>query len=87
MELLRHGFTWQERLYERDAERHDRGPLTVEGYTVPTGEVLSVTGGVNSFSGASGFVEEGRIGTNVTGCPNFRAKFHIQLGLLRGASD
>jgi hypothetical protein len=51
--------------------------LTAEGYAMPTGELLSVTGGINGFSGASGFIEEAAFGTNVTGCPNFRAKFKL----------
>ena len=49
--------------------------LTVEGYALPSGERLSVTGGIGSFRGASGDVEEAPFGTNVSGCPNFRAKF------------
>jgi hypothetical protein len=58
--------------------------LTVEGYDVlPSGERLSVTGGIGSFRGASGDIEEGPMGTNATGCPNFRAKFHIQPGSVR----
>jgi hypothetical protein len=54
--------------------------LTVEGYTTPTGEDLSVTGGIRGFSGASGFVVEAPIGTNATGCPNFRARFRLRSG-------
>jgi hypothetical protein len=45
---------------------------------MPTGELLSVTGGIERFSGASGFVAEAPFGTNVTGCPNFRAKFRLR---------
>src|SRR5438309_1430213 len=52
--------------------------LTVEGYALPSGERLSVTGGIGSLRGASGDVEEGPLGTNVSGCPNFRAKFIFQ---------
>jgi hypothetical protein len=69
--------------------------LTVEGYAflangVPV-ERLSVTGGIGVFSGAAGDVKEGPIkegvfGVNVTGCPNFRARFTFQPGSLRGAS-
>ena len=60
------------------------GGITVEGYDVlPSGERLSVTGGIASFRGISGDLEEGPLGTNATGCPNFRAKFRIQ----RGGSD
>jgi len=57
---------------------NDGRALTAEGYTTPTGELLSVTGGIAGFSGASGFIEEGPFGTNATGCPNFRAKFKFQ---------
>jgi hypothetical protein len=66
---------------------NDGRALTVEGYTIPTGELLSLTGGIGRFSGASGFLEEGPFGTNATGCPNFRAKFNIQPGSLRGESN
>jgi hypothetical protein len=62
---------------------NDGRALTVEGYAIPTGELLSVTGGIGGFSGATGFTEEGPFGTNVSGCPNFRAKFHIQPGSVR----
>jgi hypothetical protein len=56
------------------------GSLTAEGYATPTGELLSVTGGIRSFSGASGFIVEAPFGTNVTGCPNFRATFRFRSG-------
>ena len=56
------------------------GALTSEGYATPTGELLSVTGGIRGFSGSSGFVGEAPFGTNATGCPNFRAKFHLRSG-------
>jgi hypothetical protein len=56
------------------------GALTAEGYPTPTGELLSVTGGIRSFSGASGFIVEAPFGTNVTGCPNFRATFRLRPG-------
>jgi hypothetical protein len=60
------------------------GGITAEGYDVlPSGERLSVTGGIASFRGASGDIEESPLGTNATGCPNFRVKFRIQ----RGGSD
>jgi hypothetical protein len=58
----------------------DGGALTAEGYTTPTGELLSVTGGIRGFSGASGFIVEAPFGTNATGCPNFSAKFHLRSG-------
>jgi hypothetical protein len=66
---------------------NDGQALTAEGYAIPTGELLSLTGGIGGFSGASGFVEEGPFGTNVTGCPNFRARFRIQPGSMRGVSN
>ena len=65
-----------------------RNALTAEGYistllsTVP----LSITGGIGNFSGASGDLEGTLLGTNLTGCPNFRVRFHIQPGSIRGNS-
>ena len=59
---------------------NDGRALTAEGYDLPTAGLLSVTGGIGAFSGAAGFIEEGPIGTNATGCPNFRAKIRIQRG-------
>jgi hypothetical protein len=59
---------------------NDGRALTVEGFAIPTGERLSLTGGIGAFSGAAGSVEEGPIGTNSTGCPNFKAKFAIRAG-------
>ena len=56
------------------------GALTAEGYVTPTGELMSVTGGIRGFSGASGFIVETPFGTNATGCPNFRAKFRLRSG-------
>jgi hypothetical protein len=66
---------------------NDGRALTIEGYATPTGERLSVTGGIGAFSGAAGDVEEGPLGTNVTECPNFRAKFTFQPGSVRGNSN
>jgi hypothetical protein len=64
---------------------NDGRALTVEGYNIqPEGELLSITGGIGGFSGAAGFLVEGPVGTNATGCPNFRAKFNIQAGSVRG---
>jgi hypothetical protein len=57
---------------------NDGRALTAEGYSIPGGELLSVTGGIDGFSGASGYIEEGNFGTNATGCPNFRATFRFQ---------
>jgi hypothetical protein len=59
---------------------NDGRALTAEGYDIPTGELLSVTGGIRGFSGASGYIVEAPLGTNATGCPNFRAKFRLQSG-------
>jgi hypothetical protein len=68
---------------------NDGRALTLEGYvkTGFTGELLTITGGINGFSGASGFVEEAPFADNVTGCPNFHARFHILPGSVRGASN
>jgi hypothetical protein len=63
------------------------GALTAEGYDIPTGSLLSVTGGIGAFSGASGDIQGTILGTNATGCPNFRAMFRIRPGSLHGASD
>jgi len=57
--------------------------LTAEGYDVPTdtngtGGFLSVTGGIGSFRGAAGDIQPTILGTNATGCPNFRAKFNLR---------
>jgi hypothetical protein len=68
---------------------NDGRALTVEGYfpSQGPGELLSVTGGIRGFSGASGFTEELEFGTNVTGCPNFRAKLNIEPGSVRGGPN
>jgi len=63
------------------------GALTAEGYDLPSGGLLSVTGGIGAFSGASGDIQGTILGTNASGCPNFRAMFRIRPGSLRGASD
>jgi hypothetical protein len=69
----------------------DGRAATLEGYELPNGgAALSVTGGVGGFTGASGAVQfppSVTLGTNATGCPNFRAKFHIRPGSLHGAAD
>jgi hypothetical protein len=65
----------------------DDRALTLEGYDVPTGGLLSITGGIGGFSGASGFAQGSILGTNATGCPNFRAVFRIRPGSLNGASN
>jgi len=62
-----------------------RTALTTDGYAFfPEGEgFLSVTGGIGSFRGAAGDVHGTPLGTNATGCPNFRAVFKIQPGSVR----
>jgi hypothetical protein len=66
---------------------NDGRALTAEGYDLATGGLLSVTGGIGGFRGAAGDIEGVIFGTNATGCPNFRAKFHIQPGSVRGGSN
>jgi hypothetical protein len=66
---------------------NDGRALTLEGYALPEGELLSLTGGIGGFSGAAGDVVETPFGTNVTQCPNFRATFRIQPGSARGAAN
>jgi hypothetical protein len=61
--------------------------LTAEGYDIPDGGFLSVTGGIGGFRGAAGDIQGTIFGTNITGCPNFRAKFTFQPGSIRGASN
>ena len=68
---------------------NDGRGLTAAGYpiseitaAIPM-SVLSVTGGIGGFSGASGEIQAVGFGTNVTGCPNFRAKFTFQPGSVR----
>ena len=65
----------------------DGRALTAEGYDLPAGGVLSVTGGIGGFSGAAGDLQGIILGTNATGCPNFRAQFRIQPGSVRGRSN
>jgi len=59
---------------------NDGRALTAEGWAMPTGERLTLTGGFGALSGAAGEVEEGPFGTNASGCPNFRARFTIRPG-------
>jgi hypothetical protein len=59
-----------------------RTGLTVEGYAyfqdqTPVASGFSVTGGIGPFRGATGDVRGTLLGTNVTGCPNSRAKFRL----------
>jgi hypothetical protein len=68
-----------------------RTALTVDGYAYFEGETpvrsgFSVTGGIGGFRGAAGDVQGTTLGTNVTGCPNFRATFNLVPSSVRGAS-
>lgn len=67
---------------------NDGRGLTAAGHPISeTMSGLSVTGGIGSFSGASGEIRATGFGTNATGCPNFRVKFSFQPGSIRGASN
>jgi hypothetical protein len=61
-----------------------RTALTVEGYAFFEGEALaalfSVTGGIGGLRGAAGDLQGTSLGTNATGCPNFRARFRLRRG-------
>lgn len=66
-----------------------RNALTAEGYAflqgpLPAEVLLAVTGGIGSFGGASGDIRGVSIGTNVTGCPNFRTTINLLPGSTRG---
>jgi hypothetical protein len=68
-----------------------RTALTAEGYGFPEGGLpkevlLAVTGGIGGFRGASGDIRGVRLGTNVTGCPNFRTSINLLPGSSRGSS-
>jgi hypothetical protein len=68
-----------------------RTALTVDGYAYFEGETpvrasFSITGGVGHFRGAAGDLYGTTLGTNATGCPNFRTTLHIVPGSIRGAS-
>jgi hypothetical protein len=65
----------------------DGRALTAEGYDLPNGGLLAVTGGIGRFSGAAGDIEGTIFGTNATGCPNFRTTIHLRPGSVRGTSD
>jgi hypothetical protein len=58
-------------------------PITPDGHK----SQLSVSGGIGSFMGAAGQIDAEAFGTNVTGCPNFRAKFTFQPGSIRGVTN
>lgn len=69
-----------------------RTALTVDGYAYFEGEtpvrsLFSVTGGIGHFRGATGDLHGTTLGTNATGCPNFRATFNLVAGSVRGAAD
>jgi hypothetical protein len=51
------------------------------------GAMASVTGGIGGFRGAAGDIEVSILGTNATGCPNFRVQFNLVPGSVRGASN
>ena len=68
-----------------------RTALTAEGYAFPEGGLpkevlLAVTGGIGGFRGASGDIRGVRLGTNVTGCPNFRTRINLLPASSRGPS-
>jgi hypothetical protein len=70
--------------------RDGRTALTVDGYAYFQGEtpvrsLFAVTGGIGKFRGAAGDLKGTTLGTNVTGCPNFRATFNLVRGSIRGA--
>jgi hypothetical protein len=74
---------------------NDGRALTVDGYEAftSTGAIvgfLSITGGIGAFAGAAGDIQHPPgdvLGTNVTGCPNFRTVFRFQPGSVRGGSQ
>jgi hypothetical protein len=62
-----------------------RTALTAEGYAflrgqIPSEVLLSVTGGIARFRGAAGDIHGVILGTNVTGCPNSRARIDLVPG-------
>jgi hypothetical protein len=66
-----------------------RRALTIDGYAYFQGEtpiraLFSVTGGIGEFRGAAGDGFGTTLGTNATGCPNFRATFNLVPGSVRG---
>ncbi len=68
----------------------DGRALTVQGFAfLPTLEsFFSVTGGIGAFRGAAGDLHGSTVlGTNATGCPNFRAKFRLQSGARHNGSN
>jgi hypothetical protein len=60
-----------------------RTALTVDGYAyfqgqTPLAAPFAVTGGIGGFRGAAGDVQGTLLGTNATGCPNARVRFHLR---------
>ena len=70
---------------------NDGRALTVEGYASAALEgAFSITGGIGGFRGAAGDVHgdpPGPLGTNITGCPNFRSKFNFVTVFVPRASN
>jgi hypothetical protein len=68
---------------------NDGRALTVEGYASATLESsFAVTGGIGGFRGASGDIQGGGgLGTNITGCPNFRVTFNFVTVFVPRASN
>jgi hypothetical protein len=67
-----------------------RTALTVDGYAyfqgpTPVRSLFSITGGIGDLRGAAGDLQGTTLGTNGTGCPNFRATFNLVPGSVRGA--
>jgi hypothetical protein len=66
-----------------------RTALTVDGYAYFQGQTpvrahFSITGGIGRLRGAAGDVSGTTLGTNGTGCPNFRSTFNLVPGSVRG---
>jgi hypothetical protein len=54
------------------------GAITTEGYETTSQSLSSVTGGIDRYRGVGGDYSTERLGTNISGCPNFRVKFRLQ---------
>ncbi|HZQ52597.1 MAG TPA: hypothetical protein VFB14_10380 [Bryobacteraceae bacterium] len=54
------------------------GTITTEGYETASHSLSSVTGGIDRYRGVSGDYSTERLGTNISGCPNFRVKFRLR---------
>jgi hypothetical protein len=70
---------------------NDGRALTVEGYASAALEgAFSITGGIGGFRGAAGDVHGDPprpLGTNITGCPNFRSRFNFVTVFVPRASN